>query len=630
VKKNITTAFTIFSALLLLGCSAKKQNSEQLYAPAPNEIFTYQKPDNGKTKIVVELLAINEMEPILTAFQKAYPDIQPIVLYMQTTQNSYEPSIDWFKHGYLPDIVFNLRLSEADTVLYQEDLSGISAVSAYAIGSLNDIEKNGKIYSLPGPSKIMAIAYNKNLFKQYGWSIPKTFDQFINLCDKIKKDTRGAVEPYNPDGKYTDDFMAGLEGFAYEQVFGGIKNKGWYDKMLHGDAVLGDTMKPFFTMVQTMIDHGLIRTEHSTYSYTMRSKEFAAGHIAMMNVLTDLIPEEDKEIYGFFPFPGTTGESYLTTRCDYNECLIKRPRTDSEQKAVSEFFDFISTKEAQEILIGGKAQLSSVKGVATVIPHDDDMILSAISDGRYFNRIDFKGGVIPNTFNFLAVIREAIFSMAQGKLDSIEALSFCDSQLLAAEHAATSPSSEEQVCVAKKTFTMLETTEYIADKFRAATNADIAIVPHNSYFCGNISRIFEGPVTRSMIDTCKPRSFASDAHLVKAHMTGSQLKAALNDAPALYDETANCIYAASGMKIKVAPWNEQGKRYLSLALANGKSIEENAIYTVSFWQGMVKEKYISDIVGTYDSSYIEFMVNAMRNDKTISPCVDDRMTLIWN
>ena len=369
MKKNITTAFTIFSALLLLGCSAKKQNSEQLYAPAPNEIFTYQKPDNGKTKIVVGLLAINEMEPILTAFQKAYPDIQPIVLYMQTTQNSYEPSIDWFKHGYLPDIVFNLRLSEADTVLYQEDLSGISAVSAYAIGSLNDIEKNGKIYSLPGPSKIMAIAYNKNLFKQYGWSIPKTFDQFINLCDKIKKDTRGAVEPYNPDGKYTDDFMAGLEGFAYEQVFGGIKNKGWYDKILHGDAVLGDTMKPFFTMVQTMIDHGLIRTEHSTYSYTMRSKEFAAGHIAMMNVLTDLIPEEDKEIYGFFPFPGTTGESYLTTRCDYNECLIKRPRTDSEQKAVSEFFDFISTKEAQEILIGGKAQLSSVKGVATVIPH---------------------------------------------------------------------------------------------------------------------------------------------------------------------------------------------------------------------------------------------------------------------
>jgi len=46
---------------------------------------------------------------------------------------------------------------------------------------------HGKIYSIPKTIESMGIIYNKTLFEKNGWKIPKTREEWVALCEAIKK-----------------------------------------------------------------------------------------------------------------------------------------------------------------------------------------------------------------------------------------------------------------------------------------------------------------------------------------------------------------------------------------------------------------------------------------------------------
>ncbi|MDU5950873.1 MAG: extracellular solute-binding protein, partial [Paenibacillus macerans] len=55
----------------------------------------------------------------------------------------------------------------------------------------NDIEKagtyNGKVYAIPtGKVAMSGLFYNKQIFEENGLSVPKTWSEFIKLCDDLK------------------------------------------------------------------------------------------------------------------------------------------------------------------------------------------------------------------------------------------------------------------------------------------------------------------------------------------------------------------------------------------------------------------------------------------------------------
>ena len=612
---------------LLTGC---RKQSTSFCRVSENDIPTYTRIDPSKTQLVIGLLRINSAEPLISNFQKIYPDIQPIVVIMQTRTDGYDPSLDWLKHGLLPDIMFNIDVLPGKNNQYFEDLSGSSISGRYSSISLENEESGGKIYSFPGPAKIMVFAYNKDLFTKYAWNEPKTFDEFITLCDRIRKDTNGTVEPYNPNGKYTEDFILGMEAFAYGKLFGGIDNKGWYDDFIYGRGSFKEHMLPFFEMAQRMIDHGLIRPEHFTYSYTLRSKEFAAGKIAMMNVILDADFEKKHETVAFRAFPALNDrETYLALRRDFNEVKIKKIRSSAEKKAADDFLDYISTPAAQDAYIGGSCMLSCVNDAHLSFTPAAQILQKNITEGRYFSCITFRGGIVPSSLNILELLRTEIAAMARREKTAVQAAADSESSIQKAEAAVPAAGKEETLCTVKESFSILETSEYIADTFRKKTGADIALIPDNSACCGNINRFFAGPITRSMMDTIKPRSLLNNSFLVKVRMTGTDLLQAMNDPPDYNGGTSDCIYAFSGLHATAAPWNSLGEKYLSVTLANGSPLVPDRLYTVAFWQGMVKEKYAADIVQIYDSSYTDFICTAVQNDREIYPVQDKRMKLIW-
>lgn len=56
---------------------------------------------------------------------------------------------------------------------------------------------DGSMYTLPLEYHVEMIWYNKNLFSQHGIDVPKTFDQWLAACEKLKK---AGVTPISVDG----------------------------------------------------------------------------------------------------------------------------------------------------------------------------------------------------------------------------------------------------------------------------------------------------------------------------------------------------------------------------------------------------------------------------------------------
>ena len=622
----------IIFASLVSGCSKETETADSgLYGKAANEIYTYEKVDEKKTQIVVGVQENDDITAVVKAFSVAYPDVQPFILYMQKGDTTYAPGADWVKHGYSPDIVYNIDFGSKASK-YLVDLSAKDVTASYYKSALDANDVGGHLYCLPGPMKVMCVAYNKTLFSTYGWSIPKTFGEFVTLCDRITADTGGKVRPYNANGKYYTDFSGGMEGFIYGSLLSGVNNHTWYNGLINGKKTFSGHMEPYFDMIKTMADHGILRAGDLNYSYTTRAKEFNSGKIAMINEFADIDFTNDHGYqFGYMPFPALSGSGqYLSTRQSYNLSVIKKSRTKAQEKAVDEYLKFVSTPKVQALCMNDGLMLSSVK--KTAVSTDDlyQPLQDAIKNGRYFKRLDYTGGKVPDTFTVLSAMRDAAFNIVSGKTDAAGAAAALDTALAAV--IASPPASPVSAAVgtAAKNFTVLETSEYIADAFRRTTGADIALVPDNAVYRGNLHRIFAGSVTESMLSNMTPRSLDNGSKLVKVKMTGANLIRALNSPMDYSGNTGSCIYAFSGLKAKAAPWNKAGSKYLSVTLADGSSIDPTATYTVAFWQGMVREEYVSSVVQSYDKTYQAVLKDVIKSDGTIKPADDGRLTLIWN
>ena len=94
--------------------------------------------------------------------------------------------------------------------------------------------------------------------------------------------------------------------------------------------------------------------------------------------------------------------------------------------------------------------------------------------------------------------------------------------------------------------------------------------------------------------------------------------------------TSNSIYAYSGLKCEVAPWNELGQKYLSVTLADGTALQMDKLYTVAIWDGTVADAYITQTLETYEGTWEALMTEKLVADGAIAPAKDGRIKLVWN
>lgn len=66
-------------------------------------------------------------------------------------------------------------------------------------GVLSTFQYQGKSYAMPTDFGAWVVWYDRKLFRTHGWTVPKTWDEFLALCEKIKA---ANIAPIAFQGKY--------------------------------------------------------------------------------------------------------------------------------------------------------------------------------------------------------------------------------------------------------------------------------------------------------------------------------------------------------------------------------------------------------------------------------------------
>lgn len=593
-----------------------------------DDIFTHMTVEDGRIPLVVGTAGnLGSVTAINARFAELHPEC--VIITNDVTCGAGNVAVnERLARGRAGDVLFvqNQSLIWSETTQYLTDLSSNPVTASYLTSALRGLDADGRLYALPGPSQATVIAYNKTMFEEHGWAVPATFDELVELCVRIETETEGAVDALNPNAKYAQVFLTLLQMCTYSETLASIEDRTWLESVLTGDGVLTGHIEPLFEAAKKLIDAGLLSEDYWTFSATTRRNEFFEGKIAMINMpANDGMRNSDFEV-AYMPFPGETAEdAYVQTEASYVLAVPLQTGISPEKQAlIQEYIEFASTPEAQSLFMGGAMMLPSVRDLD--IPEGNTLIQEVISRGQAVPQEDFKGA---NSPYMLEAFSAAILKMLLGETDIAGAVAMCDKTLASARAAGGEAADARPVLgVAADDFTVLETSEFFCDMFRAETDADIALVLNNCVLRGNVMPIYAGDMTDRHITSLLPRSLGNGSMLSLVKMTGASLLECLAHP---YDPNtegdANCVYAASGLKMTVAPWNAEGERVLSATLEDGSPIDPAAEYTVAVWQGTVHPEYIAEELSTVEKGFVD-MLTAYLGGNTISPA-PLRMTLVW-
>lgn len=309
-------------------------------------------------------------EKIIKAFNEKYPDIH--VEFKPTKNTEYDTILNTnLKAGSGPDIIQlrpyapGMALAEAGHLEPLDDVDGLAQFPKMILEAATG--EDGKVYGVPLSINTAQIFYNKDIFKKYHLSEPKTWDDLIAIAKTLKKN---GVVPFAFGTK--DGWLLSLSHSIIGPAFYG---KDFPDQIAKGDVDFTDpkfvdslkamkALTPYFPDKYT----GLGEVDDRTL--------FASGQAAMyvegsfdIEPVRQLNPNLD---LGFFPMPSASGgEPTITTWVDSSYGINAHSKHKKEAK---KFIEFLTTKAFGKLFTDTFKRPSAIPGIAS-----EDPLVAALS-----------------------------------------------------------------------------------------------------------------------------------------------------------------------------------------------------------------------------------------------------------
>ncbi|MGI6501149.1 MAG: 5'-nucleotidase C-terminal domain-containing protein [Anaerostipes sp.] len=612
--KRKVIAMLCMTSVLLSGCSSAKTQST--YTPE-NDIPSYEAIATDKTVITFGKFYTFDHKELESSLEKKFPEVD----FVFEECSAGDKQLPYMKvladNGSLPDIFLTNQTIPANDFLY--DLGGENYAGRYNLSSLQAMTVNGHLYQIPVSNITFGIAYNKDLFRQNGWSVPSTLDELYALCDTISAE---GIRPLVTCMKYYSTVESLLFGLSYNETFASAEKRNAYNSFVKGETSDSDILKPFSQVLKKLYDKGIVTEDDFSSSATTTRHDLYNGTIAMMPCHLDIVAlaesEKPESEIGFIGFPTTESDRrVMQVVPGANISLSKAAMEDKDKSEIlNDVMDYISTDEGQNAIfqvISGVSTLTSYQQNITAMSQD---VSDCIKDGNiFFAKYFGSDGILPTVQEYMTggiSLKKLTAAINEDKnSDAFKAL------------------SEASIGTASETFTVLDTSNYNADVLRDATGAEIALVPNKSFFCGNIAQIFKGDIV--LPERFTQKGIDGDAQLTTYKITGAKLKKLLEH-PIIDGKETNILYAVSGLKVTYAPWAKEDKNVISVALADGTEIDDSKTYTVAAWPKAIDKTYIADIAQTFEDAgkNQDLMAAAIKKAGTIAPAKDGRITLEWD
>ncbi len=350
---------TCMTAALLAGCGSSGDTGEapaaETEAPAADggeaEAAAESSSDEAVTLTVLAGQSTTDAgieDMIDEALAAKYPEV---TLEWECVDwgNDFQPKMQQYMQSGLPDIMIG-KAQDVATYAPQGILGEIDA--SYLDKGLDAARENvtidGKTYGLVYNALYQGVYYNKTMFAENGWEVPKTQEDLAAIIEDCKAkgitpfashmvDTWsiGNVtmqfmmnDVFNNDPTWGDKFRAGEVSFAEDEA---AQTAYTYNKL-----IFDNTYPETFSTEQTDCDAKMVLGE-------------AAMKVSGSWSIQNFLDIDESFDFGIFPFPNQTGDSKLIF--EPNITIMTSAATE-HQDAVNKVLDVLtSDKElAVEIL----------------------------------------------------------------------------------------------------------------------------------------------------------------------------------------------------------------------------------------------------------------------------------------
>ena len=239
--------------------------------------------------------------------------------------------------------------------------------------------RHGRIWGVPFKGQTYMVWYRPSIFEKVGVEPPETWDEFLNVCEKLK--AAGEV-PIN-----AADLNPWSATYWFEMIILGTAGKEFYSNLMLGkESWTDERVITAFSMWKDLLDAGYVIPDMNTYSFQDGSLNFGQGKAAMYLAgtymparLWPVMPDVDID-YFLFPVIDPAVERTLLVQAD--GWMI--PRKASLIEEAKKFLLYLASAEAQQTFVEVVGEPVVNKMVPTsVYPHPDVLGAAASENSKY-------------------------------------------------------------------------------------------------------------------------------------------------------------------------------------------------------------------------------------------------------
>lgn len=262
------------------------------------------------------------------------------------------------------------------------------------------------VYALPYAANAAGILYNKEMFREHGWEIPKTWEEFTELCDQIQS---SGIQPLYFGFKDVWTCLAPWNALAV-----GLADSDTCSQVNQSETTFAMAYRETAEKIKELLAYA--EPNPYAYSYNDACTAFARGEAAMYPIGSYAIPQirsvnPEMEIDSFvFPANSSVEENVLNSGIDLQFCVMKNTE---QKKAVYEVLRFLYEDEVIQIYLEDQGGIACKEGAFT-IPDELEGMRDYIENDKM---ADFQDHHYPSEMSVDAMIQTYLLDESEDATD---------------------------------------------------------------------------------------------------------------------------------------------------------------------------------------------------------------------
>lgn len=337
--------FLLLTVVSLAGCIGKKtQENDSIFTGDPDALKVFVRPNSTYAEKLKE----------------QFPDMK-FDFYYYGGQNTTMAMNRLLSRDDFGDLcITSLQLTDEAAEEHLLDLSGSPVCGKYEPSILSQFDINGSIYQLPGYVTMRSILYNQDMFQKYGWEEPKSFEELLELCRRIRKETDG-ITPIVMGGAANGYYFTTMTSYAQAEFLYTPDGQKWCQAFQKGEAKAEDGFGEGIRMTQELIDAGafdydanLDLWDPGVFEQRMLTEEAAMMFLwGAQTTIAQRIEDNPQICFALMPFRNRAGQAFIGTNIPFYIGLSKNLEKEGNEKKLEDamrILDWMSTEEGVRAL----------------------------------------------------------------------------------------------------------------------------------------------------------------------------------------------------------------------------------------------------------------------------------------